>query len=35
LRRRPHVHQAERYLRQGLGVLLRRFHPVSGLAKRV
>src|SRR5450830_2041877 len=29
LRRRSHVRRAERYLRQGLGVLLRRFHPVG------
>src|ERR1019366_4050644 len=29
LRRRSHVHRAERYLRQGLGVLLRQIHPVG------
>src|SRR5450759_3417201 len=29
LRRRSHVRRAERYFRQGLGVLLRRFHPVG------
>ncbi|HZL67563.1 MAG TPA: hypothetical protein VFC29_09545, partial [Candidatus Limnocylindrales bacterium] len=29
LRRRSHVRRAEQYLRQGLGVLLRRFHPVG------
>ena len=29
LRRRSHVRRAERYLRQGLGILLRRFHPAG------